>query len=234
MKNWILSIVLFFISVLSFSQIDHSDWDMLLKKHVSKSGKVDYIGFRADKQKLTEYLDLLSANVPAEEASDNAKKAFWCNAYNAVTVKVVIDNYPIRSLNDIKMEGASVATSRFIQMGDEKISFNDIENKQLKAFNKDPRIHFVLNNASFSCPILLNKAFTEENMEEVLTEQTKSFINDDAKNLVSKKSVTISSIFEWYRIDFGDVRSFYNQYAKSIIPSGAKIGYLPYSWELNE
>lgn len=234
MKNWILSFVLFFVSMMSFAQIDHSNWDALLKKYVSKSGKVDYIGFRGDKQKLIDYLELLATNVPDEEASDNFKKAFWCNAYNAHIVNLVIDNYPIRSVNDIKIEGESVQTARYIQMGEEILSLNDIENKKLKALKKDARIYFVLNNASFSCPILLNKALTEENINAILSEQTKSFINDDARNLVSKNSVTISSLFEWYRSDFGDVRTFYNQYAKSKIPSGVKIGYLPYSWQLNE
>lgn len=234
MKKIITLFVLLFAMGSAFAEADHLAWDALLKKHVSAAGKVNYKGFIKDKAKLDAYLAELEANVPAAGESVNAKKAFWCNAYNAYTVKLIVDNYPVRSINDIKKGGATPWTHKWIKIGGATLSLNDIENDKLRKVYKDARIHFVINCASFSCPILLNKALTESNIEAVLTAQTKAFINDDARNNITGKAAKISSVFDWYQSDFGDVRTFINRYSKVKIGADAKITYLPYSWDLNE
>lgn len=232
------TIFILFITLFSFSNTqaaaDHSTWNDLLKKHVSSAGKVNYKGFRADKTKLEAYLKELEKNVPTSNESANATKAFWVNAYNAYTVKLIVDHYPVRSINDIKVGGATPWVNKWIKIDGTTMSLNDIENNKLRKAYNDARIHFVINCASFSCPILLNQAYTAENIEGLLTAQTKKFINDDARNQITSKSAKISSIFEWYQSDFGDVKAFINKYSKTKIGSAVKITYMPYSWDLNE
>ncbi len=234
MSKWIFTFSIALTSLVSFGQMNHSAWDALLKKHVSATGKVNYKGFKADKSKLEAYIKELENNVPGANESSNAKKAFWCNAYNAYTVKLIVDHYPVRSINDIKEGGTTPWLRKYIKIGGETLSLNDIENNKLRKPFNDPRIHFVINCASFSCPILLNKALTADNIEAALNSQTIAFINDETRNEITKKSAQISNIFDWYKSDFGDVRTFINTYSKTKIAAGTKITYLPYSWDLNE
>ena len=234
MKKLFLSLIVLFSVTASFAEMDHSDWDALLKKYVTSAGKVNYKGFRTDKTKLEAYLTKLETNVPGSSESSNAKKAYWCNAYNAYTVKLIVDNYPVRSINDIKLGGATPWARKWIKIGSETLSLNDIENTKLRKVYKDARIHFVINCASFSCPILVNKALTSANIEATLAAQTKSFINDSARNQITAKSLKISNIFDWYKEDFGDIITFINKYSKVKVAAGTKIEYLPYSWDLNE
>jgi hypothetical protein len=234
MKNTIALFILLFSLTTAFAGADHSGWDALLKKNVSSAGKVNYKGFRTDKTKLEAYLKELENNVPSNDESANAKKAFWVNAYNAYTVLLIVDNYPVRSINDIKLGGATPWARKWIKIDGTTMSLNDIENNKLRKVYNDGRIHFVINCASFSCPILLNQAYTAENIESNLTAQTKKFINDDARNQITSKSAKISSVFDWYRADFGDVTDFINKYSKTKIGSNTKISYMPYSWDLNE
>lgn len=234
MKNLILSFVLLFSVATSASAMSHAAWDALLKKNVASSGKVNYRGFRTDKVKLDAYLKALKSNVPISSTSKNEKKAYWINAYNAFTIKLVVDNYPVRSINDIKIGGKTPWLRKWIKIGGQTLSLNDIENNKLRKPYKDGRIHFVINCASFSCPVLLNKAVTAKNVESVLTSQTKRFINDKARNQITSKSAKISSIFDWYKADFGDVGTFINKYSKVKMASNAKISYMVYSWSLNE
>lgn len=234
MKKWIgIWIVLMSFSNV-FAAMDHSEWDALLKKYVTSAGKVNYKGFRTDKAKLEAYLTKLESNVPAASESSNAKKAFWCNAYNAYTIKLIVDNYPVKSINDIKIGGTTPWTRKWIKIGGATLSLNDIENDKIRKVFKDARIHFVINCASFSCPILVNKALTADNIEATLAAQTKSFINDSARNQITSKSAQISNLFEWYKEDFGDIKTFINKYSKVKIGANVKITYLPYSWDLNE
>ncbi len=234
MKNLILTFILLFSVASSAMAIDHSAWDALLKKNVTKKGKVNYRGFRTDEEKLDAYLKELENNAPTSATSKTEALAFWINTYNAFTVKLIVDNYPVRSINNIKPGGTTPWLHKWIKIGDETLSLNEIENNKLRKPYKDARIHFVINCASFSCPILLNQALTADNVESVLVMQTKQFINDQARNQITSKSARISSIFDWYKSDFGDVREFINKYSKTKISSKAKITYMAYSWALNE
>ncbi len=234
MNTRILTFFMVMSSFLFHAQMDHSAWNSLLNKHVSSAGKVNYKGFKADKAKLEAYIKDLESNVPKSSESMNAKKAFWVNSYNAYTIKLIVDNYPVRSINDIKVAGTTPWLGKFIKIGGETMSLNDIENEKLRKPFNDPRLHFVINCASFSCPILLNKALTAQNIEGLLESQTKVFLNDDTRNDISSKTAQISSIFNWYKSDFGDVKTFINKYSKTKISASTKITYMPYSWDLNE
>ena len=157
--------------------------------------------------------------------------AYYINLYNAYTVDLILRNYPTKSIKDID----SPWTKEFVKVGDTEISLGGIENSVLRKMN-EPRIHFAINCASISCPKLLNEAFTANKIEEQLERVTKEFVNSD-KNEISKNSVKLSSIFDWYKKDFkenGTVIDYVNQYSNTKINSGASVSYKEYDWNLNE
>lgn len=211
--------------------LDHSVWNNLLQKHVSKNGMVDYKGFKSDRAKLDNYLKMLSSQEPTKDWSNNELLAYYINLYNAYTVDLILRNYPVKSIKDI----SSPWTKEFIKVGDTEISLGGIENSILRKMN-EPRIHFAINCASISCPKLLNEAYTAAEIEEQLERVTREFINSD-KNEISENSAKLSSIFDWYKKDFkedGSVIDYINKYSETRIKPGASISYKEYDWNLNE
>ena len=211
---------------------NHQKWDDLLKKYVSENGNVDYKEFKKDQVALESYLELLSKNLPEKSWTKNATLAYWINAYNAFTVKLILDNYPIKSIKKINSPWDAV----FINLGNKKYSLGEIEHKILRKMN-EPRIHFAINCASYSCPNLLNEAYTEKNLNNQLDAAAKSFINDKSKNNITANTIEISSIFDWFTGDFkkkGTLIDFLNKYSSVKINAKAKIRYKEYNWNLNE
>jgi hypothetical protein len=213
--------------------VDHSIWDNLLQKHVSEEGHVNYKGFKASKTEFYSYLEMLSKNAPEESWSKDDTLAYWMNVYNAFTVKLILDNYPTKSIKDI----SGPWSHRFIKIGEKWYTLNDVEHRIIRKMD-EPRIHFALVCAAVSCPRLYNKAFTAKNLEADLELLTKGFLSDTSKNEFSKNSIKISKIFKWYGGDFKndgkDVIDFLNQYANVKISSKAKKSYKDYNWALNE
>ena len=234
-------IIMLFVSLNYANPVQHAEWDVLVKKHVSKNGMVDYQGFLKDKKQLQVYLDKLSANKPTSKWSKNEKMAFWINAYNAFTVKLILDNYPIKSIKDIK-RGIPFVNSvwdiAFIPMGKEKIDLNYIEHSILRKEFKDPRIHAAINCASFSCPLLRNEAYYASRLDEQLNDAMRKFVNDPQRNQLDKSNIKISKIFSWFAGDFklngSSVVDYLNKYAKKRVQPNAKIDFLEYQWELND
>ena len=221
--------------------VSHEIWNGLVQKHASKDGKVDYKGFIQDSVSFNNYLAILKNNHPNDKIWSEAEQlAYWINAYNAFTVKLIIDNYPLKSIKDIK-KGLpfinSVWDIKFIKIEGATYDLNNIEHSILRAKYNEPRIHFAINCASFSCPNLRPEAFTAEHLEEQLTEQAKSFLNDPSKNKITEEKAEISSIFSWFKKDFvkeGTLIEYLNKYAPVKINSDTKIDYLDYDWSLNE
>jgi hypothetical protein len=216
------------------SSFDHSIWDQLLAKNVNSVGNVNYEGFATDKEKLTSYLTALSKNSPAESWSKNEKMAFWINAYNAFTVKLILDNMPIKSI--MKINGGKAWDLKFIEIGGKTLSLNNIEHDILRAKYKDARIHFAVNCASISCPKIKNAAFTATDLDAQLTKMSISFVNNSSKNTITADKIQISNLFEWYKDDFtkeGTIIEFLNKYSKTKINSKAKISFKEYDWGLN-
>ncbi len=210
----------------------HTDFDILLKKHVAASGKVNYKAFKEDKAALETYIQTLSDNMPAKEWSKDDKLAYWINAYNALTIKLILDKYPLSRITDL--DGGKTWDVRRFKLGDKTYSLNDIENTIVRPMN-EPRIHFALNCAAKSCPPLFNEAFTGLLLNAQLEKRTKLFINDQTANILSGDEVKISKIFDWYGKDFGTpLMSFINRYATKKAKKDAKIGYKEYDWRLNE
>lgn len=213
-----------------------SIFNNLLQKHVSQKGIVDYKAFKTDETTLDTYISYLDKTSATSSWSENKQKAFWINAYNAYTIKLILENYPLKSINDIKKDGKTAWKIPFAKVGRSTYTLDHIEHKILRKKLFDPRIHVGVNCASDSCPKLGNIAFTEENIEAILENLMTDFINDSSRNKLSKKKVQISSIFDWFQDDFtknGSVIAYLNKYATTEINSNAKISYLKYDWSLN-
>ncbi|MBV1922408.1 MAG: DUF547 domain-containing protein [Flavobacteriaceae bacterium] len=211
---------------------DHSIWNELLKKHVSEKGNVNYKGFKNDYTVLKSYLKSLSENIPEDTWTKEDGLAYWINAYNAFTVKLIVDRYPLESIKDIE----SPWDFRFIKLGKKWFTLNDIEHKILRKMD-DPRIHFGIVCASFSCPKLQNKAFIASTINIQLDDATKEFLSDTSRNNLSENNIQLSKIFKWFAKDFkkeGSLIDFLNKYSEITITQNAKKSFKAYNWDLNE
>lgn len=227
------------ITIFTFLQVNGqtSIFNDLLQKHVTDAGLVDYNSFKKDVSKLDTYLNYLEKTSPDNSWSENKQKAFWINAYNAYTIKLILENYPLKSIMDIKQKGKTAWKIPFAKVGGETYTLDFIEHEILRKKLFDPKIHVGVNCASGSCPKLGNTAFTEENIEAELTQLMKDFVNDVSRNKLSKKKVQISSIFDWFKEDFtknGTIIDYLNKYSEIEIKDNAKVNYLTYNWALNE
>ena len=211
---------------------DHSAWNKLLQAHVSSSGKVNYKGFKGQKSELEAYLKDLENFPPQDSWSRAEQMAYWINAYNAFTVKLIVDNYPVASITNL--HGGKPWDVKWIKLGGQTYTLNNIENDILRPKYKDARIHFAVNCAAKSCPPIHNRAFTASNLESTLNSQAKKFINNSSFNTISANSIEVSKIFEWYAVDFGDLPNYLNKYANTKINSGAEIKFKAYDWALNQ
>ncbi len=210
----------------------HDSWNTLLKKHVSDKGNVDYKSFKKDHNALIEYFKVLQTTIPNEKTSRAYNLSYWINAYNAFTIDLILRNYPIKSIKDIK----DPWEQRLWKLGEKWYNLNDIEHQILRKMN-EPRIHFAIVCASYSCPKLLNEAFTPEKLEVQLTKSTSDFLNDSERNTISENSLELSKIFQWFAKDFkqnGTLIDFLNKYSDIKISSKAKKSFKDYNWDLNE
>ena len=220
---------------------NHKIWDELTKKYVNEKGFANYKGFIKDSTKLNEYLSVLSANHPSEEWTSDQRKAYWINAYNAFTVKLIVDNYPVESIKDLGGSIYKVNTPwdiKFIKIEDKEYDLNNIEHSILRKEWEDPRIHAAVNCASVSCPALRKGAFTANRLDQQLDEQMKAFVNDTSKNKLSADKVRISKLFKWFTGDFKivspSVIAYLNEFSNVNIDNNAEIEYIEYDWGLND
>jgi len=219
--------------------IIHDEWTKLLVKHVTVQGQVTYKGFIQDSVLLEKYLHNLSTHPPGKNWSSEETMAYWINAYNAFTVKLIIDNYPVESIKHIK-EGLPIINSpwdiKFFKIGNIDCNLNAIEHQILRVEFDDPRIHFAINCASFSCPKLRNEAFTPSDLDFQLDDQAKDFVSDLSKNIISDTETKLSSIFDWFKSDFEKVMPLldYIQQYNEVLNKSNKVEYIDYDWTLNE
>ncbi|MCK0107773.1 DUF547 domain-containing protein [Flavobacteriaceae bacterium S0825] len=213
----------------------HLLWDELLQKHVSDDGNVNYKSFQTEHKKLLGYIKVLGlfhSNDIFQTISREEKLAFWINAYNALTVDLIIRNYPVKSIKDIK----NPWKQRLWKPANFEYNLDEIEHEILRNMD-EPRIHFAIVCASYSCPKLQNKAFTSEKLDLQLTKATKEFLADTNRNEISKNNIKISKIFDWFSKDFtknGSLIDFLNQYSEVNISPNAKKRYKDYNWDLND
>lgn len=228
-----------FICMLSFVaiQAQTSIFDSLLQKNVDKTGRVDYQSLKNNETLLDNYLAYIQNNEPTKDWSSNKKKAFWINTYNAYTIKIILNNYPLKSIRDIKIDGKTAWKIPFVKVGQKRYTLDQIEHEILRKKFNDPRIHVGINCASVSCPRLWNFAFTEDNIASSLDNLMKEFINNTTRNKISKNNLEISEIFNWFSKDFiknGTIINYLNTYAAIKISEKASIKYLTYDWSLNK
>ena len=151
MKKLILSI--FILSVVAI-QAQSSDFNSLLKENVDKQGNVDYKSLKNNEADLDLYLNYLSKTTPSKEWSKNKEKAFWINVYNAYTIKIILTNYPLKSITNIKNNGKTAWKTPFAKVGGKTYTLDHIEHEILRKKFNDARIHVGVNCASISCPKL--------------------------------------------------------------------------------
>lgn len=232
MKYLLFCTALFF-SIFSYTQnVDHQKFSEFLNTYVSKNGNVNYKAIKANPELLNGYLDQLSKSKPHSSWTKNQTLAFWINTYNAFTIKLIIEHYPIKSIKDIKKPWSQ----EFISINGQALSLNQIEHHILRKMD-EPRIHFAIVCASYSCPKLQNRAFTAKQLNEQLNHAAKTFINDLERNSISENKLELSKIFKWFEKDFeqkGTLIDFLNKYASTHISKHAKISYKDYNWSLNE
>ncbi len=229
---------------------DFSGWDALLKKHVGTATRdgvvLNTVAYKALKgnPEFTKVVERLKTASLDDLKTKEEKLSFWINTYNILAVKVVVDNYPVKSIKDVGSLLKSVWKRPAGVVAGEERSLNDVEHEILRKMG-EPRIHVAIVCASVSCPDLRKEAFTAERLNEQLDDQTKKFLENTGKGLkvdARKKRVYVSSIFKWFDDDFesqGGVTAFLIKYAapaqqKSLKDFGRKLKYLDYNWDLNE
>lgn len=217
---------------------DHSLYAELLNKFV-KDGRVNYTGLKSEPYLLDSYFKRVAKLDPQafDSLPRDEKLALYINAYNAFTLKVITDHYPLKSIRNIP----GVWDKFKVEIAGRKLSLNQIEHEILRKGFKEPRIHFALVCASKGCPKLADEPFNGKNLNEQLEKGSKRFFNDKNKVWFDKDSRTlnISSIFKWFKEDFGDVMKFVTKYlpnedSRFIQKEKPSIKYLKYDWSLNE
>ena len=234
-------------------KIDNGLFTELLRKYV-KDGLVDYKNLKND-ARLDEYIDQLSGtNLEGIKNIDDIK-AFWINVYNAYTLKFIIEEYPLESINDLHWGGLYLGTvlgttiwdDKKVVINNERLSLNNIEHDTLRKAIGEERVHFALVCASISCPNLRNEAYEGSKLNEQLEEEAGIFFNDQTKNRfdVITKTAHLSKILDWYDDDFGNneqeilryIVPFLNEDLAIEITAHIdewQIEYLDYNWDLND
>lgn len=233
---------------------DHSQkaWTSLLEKHTSTKGQSTIVNYKEWKTQVND-LNVYLKFVEGVSKSDFTKftkpeqLSFLINAYNAYTVKLILDNYPVHSIKDIGSVFSSPWKKKFFRLFGEEQNLDTIEHQFIRAQFNEPRIHFALVCASIGCPALRREAYTPEKLENQLNDAAIQFLTDKTKNqfLVEKQTLELSSIFKWYGDDFvkkfGSLEAFIadkitsNPNHQQLIRSKkVPIKFLEYDWSLNE
>jgi hypothetical protein len=231
----------------------HSLFTAVLADHV-EGGLIDYRSLRGDRR-FDQYVQQLARTDPDGIPSKEARLAFWLNAYNVHTLKLIRDNYPVKSINDLHGRGAvlrkvlkkTVWDRPVVTINNRKMTLNEIEHKIIRPVFKDPRVHFALVCAANSCPPLRAEAYEGDKLDAQLKDQARGFLTDVSKNSfdTAKKTAEISMIFSWFVQDFGgtnkDVMSYISRFLPEDVAGRIKVDpgrwivrYKEYDWSLNE
>tara|TARA_R110002111_G_scaffold67104_6_gene109132 strand:- start:62 stop:907 length:846 start_codon:yes stop_codon:yes gene_type:complete len=190
--------------------VDHTSWQELLdtyldSKHASGINRFNYAAVNEKDQKvLNNYIKQLQAINP-RELNRVEQKAFWINLYNALTVELIVKNYPIKSITKL---GKSIFAfgpwdDILITIEGQELTLNNIEHGILRPFFNDNRIHYAVNCASMSCPNLSAIAYTSDNTDQLLEQGARQYVNHSRGVSFQNKKLKVSSIYHWYKDDFG-------------------------------
>ncbi len=227
------------------ADFDHSKFDNILKTYVDTQGRVDYKGIDGD-DKFHEYIaSLETAKVNA--LSRDAQLAFWLNAYNAVTIDKVIKWKPKKSVRETLIPGVWTGTKFFMTrehtVAGQRVSQDDIEHEILRKRFQDPRIHFAIICASSGCPPLPQFAYTAEDVQMKLEDETRKYLNSERGLRIDyvENTIQISKLFDWFAGDFklksgsatNFIKPYINEDAMAFLDRMPRISYVPYDWSLN-
>lgn len=233
----------------SQTQIDHSAFDDFLTRYLmppkdESAALLRYADVNAaDKAALTAYIDRLQ-DVKVTRLNRDEQLAFWINLYNAETIRVILENYPVESIRAIKshpLDFKGPWNNKSLQVEGETLTLDNIENRIVRPIFDDPRIHYALNCAAIGCPDLRGAAYTGRGLNAALNEQTRAFINSPRGVKIDGGEVTASRIFLWYKKDYGNseagVLRHIRQYAEPNLLQSlegiTKIDRYEYDWSLN-
>lgn len=226
----------------SAQKIDHSAWNGFLKRylvapHPSGVYRLRYAAVSPqDRKVLKNYLDKLQS-VPVSSYNRAEQRAYWINVYNALTVDVVLSHYPVASIRDIGISSGLFSRgpwdAKLLVIEGEKLSLNDIEHRILRPIWKDPRLHYAVNCASLGCPNLQPEAYTAENAEALLEKGAREYINHLRGVAIKNGKLTVSSIYEWFKDDFGSSREALLQHWLKYADKGLADALKGYSGGLN-
>lgn len=256
-RNRVCAVLLLLFSLQAHSAAfdhQHKLWNEVLALHVVDFGthsQIDYAPLKASPEKLDSYLDAVSTVTREQFDQWDAKQrlAFLINAYNAYTVQMIIRHYPVDSIKDIGSFFRSVWKINFFELFGKSANLDYIEHELIRGANdfSEARIHFALVCASIGCPKLQATAYTKSNLERLLDDSARRFINDTSRNCFDESSGTlkISSLFKWYHEDFervyGSVEAFIAKYMSAdkklsslIETKSIEIEYGRYDWSLND
>jgi hypothetical protein len=219
---------------------DHDLFADLLAAHV-REGRVDYAGFKADEAVLDRYLKTLAEADP-QSLPRNAQFAFYINAYNAWTVKLILGGWPgVKSIKDLGSWFQSPWKKEIVHVGGRTISLDEVEHGILRPRFSDPRVHFAINCAAKSCPPLASEPYRAETLDAQLTRVTRAFLNRPGSYRLEPGRLWVNSIFKWFAEDFDhDPVGFTLKYAEGELKQRLAaerdriaVGYLDYDWSLN-
>jgi hypothetical protein len=235
----------------SRTSIDHAPWDRFLKKyvvmnHLSGINRVRYASVTPDDRKSLDAYVLHLQHVEVTRLDRSGQKAYWINLYNALTQKVVLDHYPVKSIRDIKISPGVFSSgpwgAKLLTIQGQKVSLDDIEHRILRPLWKDNRVHYAVNCASLGCPNLQPDAYTPENTEALLEKGAREYVNHPRGVRLSGDRLQLSSIYDWFQADFGgsedSVSRHLQRYANPELATklkefGGKISF-DYDWRINE
>lgn len=233
--------------------LDHSTWDRLLKTYVNPGAdglnRVDYAAFKSGgREALDSYIAYLQSIDPA--ALSRAEQfAFLANLYNAKTVAIVLEKYPVNSIKAISLGGSPLAViaggpwkAKVLKIKNIALSLDDIEHEILRPLFKDPRVHYAVNCASIGCPNLRTEAFTGTKLDAQLDAAARAYVNHSRGLSIGPNGVIVSSIYRWFKADFGGedtgVLAHLHKYAGPALAQKLETirsidGY-SYDWGLND
>ena len=233
----------------AFEPVSNDSYGQLLRQFVDSTGRVDYAGLytRSDSL-LTPYLETL-AETDLEGSDRDARLAFWINAYNALTVKLILDHYPLQNIWAItpgppEPKEESPFEIEVGAVADTMRTLDEIEHEIIRKRFDEPRIHFALVCAAESCPPLRREPFDGSDLDAQLDEQARTFLHNDAKNQIPADSgqIALSRILKWYGDDFGETEADLQQYlsryfdgdvADRLQRASYQVTYRSYDWSLN-
>ena len=243
-RHIVFVLVLLFLSAGAASaELLHNKWTELLNSHVNQ-GIVDYQGFKESEAELDAYLVQLAETDP-EQLSEQDQLAYWINGYNSYTVKLILDNFkngkPPSSIRRIGGLFSNPWKISFAVMGGATYTLDNIEHDIIRVRYDEPRIHFAVNCASKSCPILISEAYEGVTLDEQLEQSTRDFLENPEHNFLDGDTLYVSSIFKWYKEDFNDdpLSFFLTHTGGSLLQQLStrkdqiRVKYADYDWSLN-